>query len=240
MAAKETTNSYRRTAIIVGVLFIAATVSSILGYQVILSPILNAPDYLTAVSENETNVITGVLIDSINTIVVVVIAIMLFPIFKKHNEALAQGYIGSRIIESVILVIGSISILSLVTLSEAYVQTGAPDASYFLPSGTTLLAVDQWAFLLGPGIAFAISALILNTLFYQSGLVPRFLSVWGLIGAILLLAADLLAIYGLSTTSTIFMLLILPIGLNEMVLAGWLIVKGFNPTANASQPAAQA
>lgn len=167
MSTKEKTNSYRKTAVIVGLLFILATVSSVIGYQIILSPILNAPDQLINFSENTAQVITGVLIDSINTIVVVVIAMMLFPIFKKHNEALAQGYIGSRIIESVILIIGSISVLSLVTLSQEYVEAGAPDASYFLPSSTVLLAVDQWAFLLGPGIAFAISALILNTIFYQ-------------------------------------------------------------------------
>lgn len=237
MASKEKTNSFRKTAKIVGALFIIATVSSILGYQVILSPILAAPDYLVAVAENDSQVIAGVLIDSINTIAVVIIAILLFPIFKKHSETLALGYIGSRIIESVILVIGSISVLSLVTLSQEYVNAGTPDASYFLPSGTLLLAVDQWAYLLGPGIAFAISALILNILFYQSNLVPRFLSIWGLIGAALLIAADLLAMFGLSTTSTIFMLLILPIGLNEMVLAAWLIIKGFNSTITADSVA---
>lgn len=109
--------------------------------------------------------------------------------------------------------------------------------SLFLPSAALLLAVDQWAFLLGPGITFAITALILNTLFYRSQLVPRFLSIWGLVGAILLLAADLLAIFGLNTASTLFVLLILPIGLNEMVLAVWLIVKGFTPSAIPSAPA---
>jgi len=234
MRGKEGMKSERKSTTIVGILFIVATLTSILGYQVILSPILNAADYLTAVAENDTQVIFGVLIDSINTIVVVVIAVMLYPIFRKYSAASAVGYVSSRIIEAAILIIGSISVLTLVTLSQEYVQAGTPDASYFLPSGTLLLAVDEWAFLLGPGVAFAISALILNSIFYQSKLVPRFISVWGLIGAILLLAADLLAMFGLSTTSTIFMLLILPIGLNEMVLAVWLIVKGFNSAAIAS------
>lgn len=239
MSAKEGMNQDRKTAIIVGLLFIIATLTSVVGYQIILSPILNSPDYLLTVAANDTQVILGVLIDSINAIVVVVIAIMLFPIFKKCNEALALGYIGSRTIESLILIFGSISILSLVTLSEAYVEAGTPDASYFLPSATILHAFDHWTFLLGPGIAFSISALILNYLFYRTRLVPRFLSVWGFIGAALLLLADLLAIFGLSTTSMIFTLLILPIGLNEMVLAVWLIAKGFNSSTIDTLPSAQ-
>ena len=224
-------NTHRKTAIVVGILFIIATVTSILGYLVILEPILNVPDHLTNISKNETQMIIGILIDSINSIAVVVIPVMLFPIFKKHNEALALGYLASRIIESLILIIGAISLLSLVTLSQEYMQAGSPTNSYFLPASTLLLAIDDWTFLLGPGVAFSFTALILNYLLYQSQLVPRFLSAWGLLGAILLLTADLLAIFFLSTTSTVFILLTLPIALQEMVFAIWLIVKGFNTAA---------
>ena len=124
-------NSIKKTARIVGVLFITATVASILGKFGLLDPILNAPDYLINISENKTQVIIGILIESINSVVVVVIPIMLFSIFKKHNEALAIGYVGSRVIESVILIVGHISLLSLLTLSQEYVQAAAPDASYF-------------------------------------------------------------------------------------------------------------
>jgi hypothetical protein len=107
-------NSNKKTARIVGVLFITATVASILATFGFLDPILNAPDYLIGVSANETQWIIGVLIDAINSAAVVVIAVMLFPILKKHNEALALGYVASRIIESVILIAGHISQLSLV------------------------------------------------------------------------------------------------------------------------------
>ncbi len=168
------------------------------------------------------------LIDSINSIAVIVIPVMLFPIFKKHNEALTLGYLASRIIESVILIVGAISLLSLVTISQEFVQIAAPDAANFQALGTLLLAVSDWTYLLGPGIAFSITALILNYLLYQSKLVSRFISVWGFIGGILLFAADMLAIFGLSPTSMIFIFLVLPIALNEMFLAVWLIVKGFN------------
>ena len=226
-------NSYRKTAIIVGVLFITATVASILS-RVILSPILNAPDYLVNVSANENQMLIGILLELTNSIAVVVIAVMLFPIFKKHNEALALGYVGFRIIESVILIVGSISLLSLLTLSQEYVQAAAPDASYFQPLDTLLLTVHDWAEMLGVMIVFSLTALILNYILYQSRLVPRFLSVWGLIGGTLLLAAGLLGMFGLSPFSTISIFLTLPIALQEMVFAVWLIVKGFNSSAIAS------
>jgi hypothetical protein len=224
-------NSERRTAIIVGVLFIIATVSSIIGTFVFLEPITGDPDYLIKAYENKTQLILGVLIDALNSIAVIVIAAVLYPILKKISEAFAIGYVASRIIESVILIIGHISLFSLLSLSQEFVQTGAQNAAHLLPLGRLLLAVNDWTFLFGPGIAFGITALVLNYLFYQSKLVPRFLSVWGFIGGTLLLAADVLAIFGLGTASMTFALLILPIGLNEMALAAWLIIKGFNPTA---------
>ena len=226
-------NTYRKTAIIVGVLFITATVVSSL-YYVILDPILNAPDYLIKVSENAIQVIIGVLLYLIDCLAVVVIPIMLFPIFKKHNEALALGYVGSRIIESVTLIVGHISLLSLLTLSQEYVQAAAPDASCFQALGALLLSVIDWTHLLGVEIVFALTPLILNYLLYRSKLVPRFISVWGFIGAILLLASGLLGMFGHSPTSSISLFFTLPIAVQEMVFAVWLIVKGFNSSAIVS------
>jgi hypothetical protein len=228
-------NSYRKTARIVGALFITATVASILGTFGFLEPNLSSQDYLISVSANETQWIIGVLIDAINSAAVVAIAVMLFPIFKKFNEALALGYVASRIIESVILIVGSISLLSLSTLSQEYIKAGAPDASYFQTLGTLLLAAYELTQLIGATIVFSLTALILNYILYQSRLVPRFISVWGLIGVPLMLAAGVLAMFGLMDPfSTIVILLGFPLALNEMVLAVWLIVKGFNPSTIAS------
>ena len=92
-------NSFKKTAIIVGVLFITATVASSLCFT-ILDPILNAPDILDNVSANTTQVIIGVLLLLIDSVAVVGIAVMMFPILKKHNEALALGYVGFRVIEA--------------------------------------------------------------------------------------------------------------------------------------------
>jgi len=105
----------------------------------------------------------------------------------------------------------------------------ARDASYFQTSGTLLQAVKDWASIL-ENFPYGLGALILNYLLYQSELIPRWLSVWGLIGATLLLAMGLLRMFGLSV-----IFLAIPIILNEMVLAVRLIVIGFNSSAIASE-----
>ena len=226
-------NANRKTAIIAGALWIIASVAGVLGYGVFLNPILSATDYLFQVSANEIQIITGAFLILVMAVAVAWIPVMLFPILKKHHEALAVGYLGARIIECVILIVGDISLLSLLTLSQEFVKAGAPATSYFQTLGTLLLAAGDWTFLLGPGIAFSITALILNYLLYQSRLVPRFLSVWGLIGATMLFAYDVLQIWGFNLP----LIVALPIALQEMVFAVWLIVKGFNPSAIDSESA---
>ena len=229
-------NSNRKNAIIVGVLFITATVANILS-DVFLGPILDAPDYLIKVSANENQVIIGALFKLIMAVACAGIAIWLYPILKKHNEALALGYVGARIIEGVLYIVAVIGLLSLLTLSQEFVKAGAPDASHFQALGTLLLAASDWAFMLGITV-FGLGALMLYYLLYQSKLIPRWLSVWGLIGAPLMLAGGLLGMFGsLTETSVLGTFIFLPIAVNEMVLAVWLIVKGFNPSAIAPESA---
>ena len=228
--------SYRKTAKIVGVLFIIATGANLLTIPFVRH--INAPDYLINVSANATQVTIGALLESIMAVACVGIAIAIFPVLKKKNEALALGYVGARIIEGVIyIVVAVIGRLLLLTLSQEFVKAGAPDVPYFQTLGTLLLATHDWAFVLAT-LAFTLSALILNYLLYQSKLVPRFISVWGLIGAALLLAGNLLAMFGLLTETSVWMpFIFLPIASQEMFLAGWLIVKGFNSSAIASMSA---
>ena len=154
-------NSNRKTAIIVGVLFIISTVAGILS-AVFLEPILNAPDYLINVSANENQVIIGALLELICAGAFLCITVMMFPILKKYNENIALGYVVARILEAVPFVVGVISLLSLLTLSQEYVQAGAPDAPHYLPLGTLLLEVHDLTNLLGSIIIFSLTALILN------------------------------------------------------------------------------
>jgi len=224
-------NSNRKTAIIVGVLFIIATVAGILS-QVFLGSILDGPDYLINFSVNENQVIIGALLDLIMAAAIFGIPVMLFPILKQHNENIALGYLVARIFEAIPVVIGAISLLSLLKLSQEFVIAGATDASHFQTLGNLLLTARDSTDLIGTQIVFSLTVLILNYLLYQSRIIPRFISVWGLIGAPLILAAGLLGMFGLvSPFSTISILLSFPIALQEMVFAVWLIVKGFTPSA---------
>ena len=229
-------DSNRKTARIVGVLFIIGTVAGILSV-VFSGSILDAPDYLIKVSANESQVIIGALFVLIMAFACTGIAIWLYPVIRKHNEALALGSVGFRLIEGVFHLVGVIGLLSLLTLSQEYVKAGAPDASYFQTSGTLLLAARDWAGVLG-SFAFILGALMYYYVFYQSKLIPRWLSVWGLIGVPFWVAEILLSMFGfVDPFSTTVILLDLPIAVNEMVLAVWLIVKGFNPSAIASESA---
>ena len=225
-------NSYRKTAIIVGVLFIVATVAALLSFP--FSGFIDDPNDLIQVAEKGNQVIIGALFELIMAFAIAGTAIMIYPILKKKNGALALGYAGARIIEGILFIVGVIGLLLLVTLSQEFVKAGAPDASYFQSSGALLLAVRDWGGMLG-SIVLGLGALILNYLLFQSKLVPRWLSIWGLIGAPLALAEGLLSMFGVvGPFSTTAVLLNLPIAVNEMVLAIWLISKGFNSSAIAS------
>jgi hypothetical protein len=162
-------------------------------------------------------------------------AIAIYPVLRKHNEALALGVVGGRIVEGVLFIVNVITILSLLTLSQEFAKAGAPDASYFQTLGGFLIAAGDWAGGVLSQIVFALSVLMLYYLLYQSELVPRWLSGWGFIGAILYLTQALLSLFGLLVyPPSSIPPLYLPLAVNEMVLAVWLIVKGFNPSAIAS------
>ncbi|UCH10231.1 MAG: DUF4386 domain-containing protein [Fidelibacterota bacterium] len=228
-------NSSKTTARIVGVLFIIATGAPILthffigflGGEIAGEPV---PDYLTRVSAQETQVLIGMFVELFWALAVVGIPVMLYPILRKHNEALALGFFGLRFIEALSTIVVSISLLTLLTLSQEFVQAGAPDASYYLTQGTLLLAVRDWAFMIGSGLFWSLSALVLNFILYQSKLIPRWLSGWGFIGAILSFVTYLLQFFSINLGDILF----LPIALQEMVFAVWLIVKGFDSFVIAS------
>lgn len=226
-------NKQRKTAIIVGALFLIAMVASLLGGGLIES-VLTDPDYLAAVSANATLVTIGVLLELINAAAVVGIAVMMFPLFKNFNEALALGYVALRVIEAAIAIAAVITPLTLIALSQGYSAVAA-DAPLLGAIGASF--IEARALLYGQmlGIFFSLGALIFYYLLYRSRLVPRFISVWGLIAVVLVFAWNLLELFGLSISAGL--IFGLPIILNEIFLGIWLIAKGFNSPAVASEPA---
>ena len=228
-------DSNRKIAIIVGVLFIIATGAAV--SQFAFRGSLVAPDYLVEIAADEHQVTIAAILDLVMIAAIFSIPVVLFPILRKHSENLARGYLIARIFEAVVLVIGTISLLSLLTLSREFVASGATDASHYQTLGAVLLAACDWTLLIGGQIVFCLTALVLNYSLYQSRLIPRFLSGWGLIGVPLMLASGVLAMFGVvdGAFSTIGTALMLPLAVQEMVFAVWLIAKGFNPSAIASE-----
>jgi len=185
-------DSNRKIAIIVGALILIA-------YGVLASSI------------TESKIIV-MLFEVISGVAVILIAVLMFPLFKPYNEKASFWYIFFRSIEGGLMIIAGI-----LFLSHSNLLLGIRDGIY-----------------VGHGYIFAIAALFFYYLLYQSKLIPRWLSVWGLIAAILLILVNLLEITGLIPGS---MILYLPIILNELFLAVWLIVKGFNSSAITSESA---
>ena len=229
-------NSNRKTAAIVGVLFVMALVTFLIG-EALYEPILGSPDYLDKAYPNRVIVIIGILFEFVSALEVVLIPVLLFPILKKHNEVLALGYVSFRLFEAVLLSVAQIYKLSLVGLSQGYLNSGGVDASYLQNIGNSIQSVIYWVDHAGLIylVVFVIGTLILNTALYQSKLIPRWLSIWGLISAVAILAASVMATFDIFLV--LATILVIPIAFQEQAMAIWLIVKGFNSSAIASESA---
>ena len=189
-------NIHRKTAIIVGVLFLLAIATLFIG-QALYNPILNSPDYLDIAYPNRVSVVIGILIELIVILGLVFIPVLLFPILKKHNEVLALGYVSFRLFEVVLLSTAQICKLLFINLSQDYVNSGGAEASNFQNIGNLIKSALYWndsgglVYL----VVFVIGASILYSAFYKSKLIPRWLSIWGLIAAAAMIAASLIATF---------------------------------------------
>lgn len=225
-------NTDRKTAITVGVLFLLGFAGAF--GPVFVKPILDDPSYLIKIFENKDQVMVGALAQLIMALACAGIAIGLYPILKKHNESLALGAVGFRIIENIFQIVAALALLSLLTLSQESIKANALAASAFQAAGASLHAVHFWSALVLSHFGFVLGALMYYFVFYQSNLIPRWLSGWGIVAIILHLTGALITMFTqVDPFSTSTSLLSIPIGLNELTLAVWLIVRGFNPSAVA-------
>jgi hypothetical protein len=229
-------DTYRKSGIVTGILFIVATAAGIL--SLFAGPILDAPDYLTRISANEPTVLTGAFLVFIMGWAGAGIGISMYPVLRKYNEGLALGAAGFRIIEGVFHCIGAVLILLLATLSRELIKAGPAGLAQFQNLGTLLREGRTWVGDVAALPSWCIGAYLYYSVFYKTRLVPRWLSLWGLAGITLTVAASVLVLFRQITPfSTAQLLMNLPIAPQEMVLAIWLIVKGFNPSATASAQA---
>ena len=215
-------NKIRRTAALAGSLFLFAMVSSLLGGGLIES-VLNVPDYFSEVSSGSTTLLIGISLEFLNGIAVIGIAVSLFPVLKRHSESMAAGYLSFRIIESLFCIAAAAIPLLIISLRGEYIKAGDSDSSNILTLSAFLISVRTlFAALLIP-LFFGVGALLFYYLLYRMKLVARYISVWGLIGAVLIIM-----LIFFEAGMVINMIFVLPIILNEIFLGVWLIAKGFN------------
>jgi hypothetical protein len=224
----------RKTAAVVGALFILGTIPALLSLPLAVNTV-NAQDHLTAISTNEGQMIIFTAIKFIMGVACAGIGLALYPILKKYNEGLAFGAAGFRVIEGMISVVGALLYVALLALSQEFVKAGAPASSYFQTADVVINAGIGWFRDAAMLLTFGIGALMYYVVFYQFRLVPRWLTVWGLVGITLTIISALLVMFHLLPPfGTIQVILNLPILPQELVLAIWLIAKGFNPSVGAS------
>lgn len=223
-------NSINKTARIVGALFIAELVVYMIG-STLTEGLLNTPGYLIKLAENKNQIITGVFLEAIVAVCLVFIGVMMYPILKKHSETIARGYFGIRIVEAVITSGYLFIHLSIFALSQEYVKAGTPDDSIFQTLGALLKEGLNFAYQTHI-IFYGLSCWMLFGLFFKVSLVPRFISILGLITTVLMLIGLVFDMFGFGVGMEIYSP---PLALCQIFLGIWLIIKGFNPSAIASE-----
>lgn len=216
----------KSNAKITGWLFIIAAVSSIIGLK-LYDPILSDNNFIVSANNHYNQIIFG----AINELILVASAtgtgIMLYPLLKRYNESMGIGYLSFRMLEAVFIMIGLLSILTVLSISESYVDGAITDKANAQNLGLSFISLHKWTFMLGPNFILSINTFIYSFVFYKTKIIPSNLARLGLLASFLIMTAAILELFGvIQQISTWGILLALPIALYEMTLAIYLITKG--------------
>jgi hypothetical protein len=192
-------------------------------------PVIEQPDYLIRTSSHENQVFIGAFFQFLMIPAYVGFALCLYPALKIKNEALSLGFVGFRLVAGMFHFIGVVLLPLFIVLSQEFVLTGTPDASYFQILGELLRfgrdLVNHGALIL----SLSIADLILFYILYQSRYIPRWLSVWGGIGTGFTIVASFLVLFRyVQVVTPLYLIMNIPLAIHSLVLAIWLIVKGFD------------
>jgi hypothetical protein len=220
--------SAARTA---GILYITGTVAGVLTKVVVMPPVSEADDPFAASAQHSGAVVTGALLVLVMGLSLAFVPVVLFPVLRRVDEGLAIGYLIMRgAVETACYVLSAISLLLLLPVGEA-MSAGPGTAS---PAGVRLgsLLVDSIDVGAVTALVFCLGGVMFYLLLYRSGIVPRWIALWGLAAIPFYVAAYLLAMYAvIGANSTELNLLVIPLAVQEMVLAVWMIARGFRPAA---------
>ncbi|TDC19842.1 DUF4386 domain-containing protein [Actinomadura bangladeshensis] len=221
-------DAVQRTARIAGVWFILTFVFSIPAV-LLYDPVLNDANYILGAGA-DAQVRAGALLEILTAVANIATAVVLFPVLKRQSESIALGYIGLRIVESTVIVMGIASVLAVVALRQDVAGGGGADA---VGIGQSLVALKNQTFLLGPAFCAGLgNGLLLGYLMYRSGLVPRPMALIGLVGGPIACATATAVLFGAyEQQSPVNFLFTAPEIVWEASLGIWLLIKGFRPAA---------
>ena len=230
---RAATPAERRTASIAGWLMLATFLTSIPASLILYEPILNETDFILG-SGDVWRVQLGALLEIFQIIAQIGMAVAMFSILRRYSEILALGYVASRIMESAVIAVGAISLLSILTLRDDF--AGSADPATLEIAGHTLVAVHDWTFLFGPGFCVGVNGILLGWMMYRTGLMPRGLALLGVIGGPLLFASAIAVLFDVYEQDGAHALFSIPEAAFELSFAIYLIVKGFRPSSVLSGP----
>ena len=208
---------------VIGLLFLFIFVMGILVYQFLQGPILFSDDFLTTAAPNANKLITSVLLGSLSGLFSIIISTLLFPVFKKYSNTLAVLYLGFSILDFVAISIDNTSVLAMLELSKEYVTNVEVDTSMLETMAPIYSQKHWWSHYLSL-LTSCFSVFVLYFAFYRTKLIPKILSGFGMLAVMLMFIELLTSILG----EGISMNMLLPMGLIQLILPLWLLVKGLN------------
>jgi hypothetical protein len=229
MTTKEKVNTFRTTATVVGIVYLAGFVVGI-GGNILIQSILGAPNHLSTVFANSMMLAIGAVLWLMTVAGDTAHGVLMFPVLKQHSERMAIGYLAARIIDAIFIAVMVLFLLIQIPLSSEYLKATASNSAFLQSLSTVSVQASQYAYQIGM-TTLGVAGLLLNIMFYRTKLIPRWIAVWGLAGYAIIFCGMLSSILGsgLGDVSSI------PGGLWEVFVGVWLIVKGFSSSAFVSQ-----
>jgi hypothetical protein len=210
---------------LIGALFLSGFLLYGVGSSLVTS-VVGAPDFLSALSGHQTTLVLGAFLMLLNTAVDVGKGVLFFPILEKHGKRTALAYLAALIVEVVLLDVGVLALLMIVPLAQQGVDAGQASVGWAKALGSLAVQSNTMAYQIGQ-MSLGLGAVFLCLLLFRTRLIPRFLSIWGLVGYAILMAGTIAEIFGIH----IGVMLSIPGGVFEVGLGFWLIIKGFQPEA---------
>jgi hypothetical protein len=227
-ATRPPMDQMRRTSLAAGILYLITFVS--IPTLFLYNPVRENADFVLGAG-SDTSVLWGAASEVIVALAGIGTAVVLFPVARRQSETAALGFVTARVLEAGLIVVGVVSLLSVVTLRNEVAGTAGADPASLVTTSQTHLATYDWAFLLGQSLMPVFNAMCLGYVLYRSGLVPRILPMMGLIGAPLLLASDIAIFFGVyDRVAPVAAVAFIPIAVWELSLGIYLTVKGFKPS----------